>query len=188
MNTPRSSTGIRRPELIRFAKIDSSFLRPILSFTENLSAGRWGEGGIRWCNSFPLNFSHRGYFPRKQRSTDPLSLFPLPNKNQLHKQAMEKGCLQRKLHFHGSRITHKRRREHATGEIPAYSNISCIKEYKGNKRFQVNNLWQSVHRYYSPKDIPRNFFFSRLRCGKMLATPVTIDQRRIISILYNSNE
>lgn len=72
---------------------------------------------------------------------------------------MEKGCLQRKLHFHGSRITHKRRREHATGEIPAYSNISCIKEYKGNKRFQVNNLWQSVHRYYSPKDIPRNFFF-----------------------------
>lgn len=101
---------------------------------------------------------------------------------------MEKGCLQRKLHFHGSRITHKRRREHATGEIPAYSNISCIKEYKGNKRFQVNNLWQSVHRYYSPKDIPRNFFFSRLRCGKMLATPVTIDQRRIISILYSSNE
>lgn len=26
----------------------------------------------------------------------------LPRKNQLHKQPMEKGCLQRKLHFHGS--------------------------------------------------------------------------------------
>lgn len=189
MNTPRSSTGIRRPELIRFAKIDSSFLRPILSFTENLSAGRWGEGGIRWCNSFPLNFSHRGYFPRKQRSTDPLSLFPLPNKNQLHKQAMEKGCLQRKLHFHGSRITHKRRREHATGEIPAYSNISCIKEYKGNKRFQVNNLWQSVHRYYSPKDIPRNFFFFRAcvaeKCSRHLLRSINVVPR-IISILYSS--
>lgn len=125
-----------------------------------------------------LNFSHRGYFPRKQRSTDPLSLFPLPNKNQLHKQAMEKGCLQRKLHFHGSRITHKRRREHATGEIPAYSNISCIKEYKGNKRFQVNNLWQSVHRYYSPKDIPRNFFFFRAcvaeKCSRHLLRSINV--------------
>lgn len=69
-----------RPELIRFAKIDSSFLRPILSFTENLSAGRWGEARDTMMQFFPIEFLSPRIFSAE--TTIHRSPLPLPSPQQ----------------------------------------------------------------------------------------------------------
>lgn len=67
--------------------------RTILSFIENLR-----EDGGGYDDAILLHWISLTADIFRGNNNAPM----LPRKKQLHKQPMEKGCLQRKLHFHGS--------------------------------------------------------------------------------------